>query len=318
MPSGDDLVLLTGTANIKLAEEVGKILKKPVFQTVTQFADGEKRIVIPANLRRKEVYIIQPTCPPVDSNIMELLFIIDAARRASAEEITAVIPYFGYSRQDRKEKPRVPISASLTANLIEFTGADRIVTIDLHSEQEQGFIRKPWDNLFGSFSIVPILKKELSKNLVIASPDKGGVAKSTFYSDKLGAEGIAIVFKQRDLNKENVSESLDMIGDVKGKDVLLVDDMIDTAGTICNAANLIADRGARSVSAAATHGIFSEPALDRISRSALEKVYVTDTVPLKPEALSNPKIKIVSVANLLAEAISRIHTGESISEGLIK
>ena len=318
MPNGHDLVLLTGTANPKLAEEVGKLLKKEVFQTVAQFADGEKRIVIPANLRRKEVYIIQSTCPPVDSNIMELLFIIDAARRASAAEITAVIPYFGYSRQDRKDRPRVPISASLTAGLIEYAGADRVVTVDLHSEQEQGFIRKPWDNLYGSYVLSPALKQKFDKNLIIASPDKGGVAKSTFYSDKLNAGGIAIVFKQRDVYKENVSETLDMIGDVKGKDVLLVDDMIDTAGTICGAANLIADRGAKSVSAAATHGLFSEPALDRINRSALREVYVTDTVPLRSEVLSNPKIRVVSSAKLLAEAIDAVHSGDSISEKLIR
>lgn len=317
MPNENGFVLLTGTANIKLAKDIGKILGKTVHETVSIFADGEKRIIIPENLRKRDVFIIQPTCPPVDSNIMELFLIIDAAKRSSASEISIIIPYFGYSRQDRKDRPRVPISASIIAKLIEYAGADRIVTVDIHSEQEPGFVEIPWDNLYGSYSMLPELKKHFKSNLVVASPDKGGVPKATFYAELLDAENIAIVFKERDVSKNNQSEALDMIGNVSGKDVLLVDDMIDTAGTICNAANLIKSKGARTVCAASSHGLFSPPALEKIEQSVLEQIFITDTVPLRKEILENPKIKIISVAPLLAEAIKCIHNGDSMSEKLI-
>lgn len=316
--SENGYVLLTGTANLKLAQEIGKILGKEVDETVTTFADGEKRVKIPENLRRRNVFIIQPTCPPTDSSIMELLLIIDAAKRSSASEITALIPYFGYSRQDRKDRPRVPISAALIARLIEYAGADRILTIDIHSEQESGFVEIPWDNLYGSYSFLPFLKKHFQgSNLVIASPDKGGVPKASFYGELLDASGIAIVFKERDLNQANQSKALDIIGDVSGKDVLIIDDMIDTAGTLVDAANLLMQKGAKSVSVAATHGLFSGSALERIAKSPLDKIFITDTVPLKPELLKNPKVTVVSVAKLLAEAIECIHSGESMSEKLI-
>lgn len=317
MPNNNGFVLLTGTANLKLAKEIGKILKKEVHETVSTFADGEKRIVIPENLRRRDVFIIQPTCPPVNDNIMELFLIIDAAKRSSASEVSAIIPYFGYSRQDRKDRPRVPISASIIARLIEYSGADRIVTVDIHSEQEPGFVEIPWDNLYGSFSFLPELKKHFKSNLVVASPDKGGVPMATFYAELLDASGIAIVFKERDVSKSNKSEALDMIGDVKGKDVLLVDDMIDTGGTICNAANLLKSRGASRVCAASTHGLFSNPALERIKQSALEQIFITDTVPLREEILENPNFKIISVASLLSEAIKCIYNGDSMSAKLI-
>lgn len=317
MPNDNGFVLLTGTANLKLAKEIGKFLKREVYETVTEFADGEKRIIIPENLRKRDVFIIQPTCPPVNDNLVELFLIIDAAKRSSASEVSAIIPYFGYSRQDRKDRPRVPISASLVARLIEFSGADRILTIDIHSEQEPGFVEIPWDNLYASYSFLPVLKKTFSKDLVIASPDKGGVLKATFYADLLDAEGIAIVFKERDVSSKNQSKALDMIGDVEDKDVLLVDDMIDTAGTICEAAKLIKERGAKTVSAVATHGLFSDPAPERIAKSALDKIFITDTVPIRREILGNPKFTIVSVAPLLSEAISCIYNGDSMSEKLI-
>lgn len=317
MPNSNGFVLLTGTANLKLAKDIGKILQQEVHETVSIFADGEKRIIIPENLRRREVFIIQPTCPPVDSSIMELLLIIDAAKRSSASEVSVVIPYFGYSRQDRKDRPRVPISASLVARLIEFAGADRIVTIDIHSEQEPGFVEIPWDNLYGSYSMLPELKKHFKSDLVVASPDKGGVPKATFYAELLDAQSIAIVFKERNISKSNESAALGMIGNVKGKDVLLVDDMIDTAGTICNAANLIKSRGARKVCAASSHGLFSDPALQRIKESALEQIFLTDTVPLRKEVLENPNFKVISVAPLLAEAIKCIYNGDSMSAKLI-
>lgn len=317
MPNSNGFVLLTGTANLKLAKDIAKFLGKNVDETVSVFADGEKRIIIPENLRKRDVFIIQPTCPPVDSNTMELLLIIDAAKRSSASEISALIPYFGYSRQDRKDRPRVPISASLMARLIEFAGADRILTIDIHSEQEPGFVEIPWDNLYGSYSLLAELKKQFKSNLVIASPDKGGVPKATFYSDLLKAEGLAIVYKERDAEKTNVSKALDLIGEVEGKDVLIVDDMIDTAGTICEAAKLIKSKGAKSVSAAATHGLFSDPAPKRIEEAGFEKIFVTDTVPIRQDLRKNPKVFVVSVAPLLAEAIKCIHYGYSMSEKLI-
>lgn len=317
MPNSNGFVLLTGTANLKLAKEVGVILGKAIHETVTTFADGEKRVIIPENLRRRDVFIIQPTCPPVDSNLMELLLMIDAAKRSSASEVSAIIPYFGYSRQDRKDRPRVPISASLVARLIEFAGADRVVTIDIHSEQEPGFVEIPWDNLYGSYSFLPELKMHFKSDLVVASPDKGGVPKATFYAELLNAKNIAIVFKERSVAKSNESEALDMIGNVRGKDVLLVDDMIDTAGTICNAANLIKDRGAARVCAASTHGLFSGTALQTIKQSALEQIFITDTVPLREEILKNPNFKIISVAPLLAEAIKCIYNGDSMSDKLI-
>ncbi len=317
MANDNGFVLLTGTANLKLAQDIAKILGQNADETVTTFADGEKRIIIPENLRKRDVFIIQPTCPPVDSNIMELFLIIDAAKRSSASEVTAVIPYFGYSRQDRKDRPRVPISASIIARLIEYSGADRILTIDIHSEQEPGFIEIPWDNLFGSYSLLPILKENFSKNLVVASPDKNGVPRATFYGELLDAEGIAIVFKERDVHKANESKALGMIGEVEGKDVLLVDDMIDTGGTIVEAANLLKERGAKSISVAATHGLFSDPAPQRIADSPIDKIFITDTVPIREEMLKNPKVVVISVAKLLAEAIKCIYNGDSMSEKLI-
>lgn len=315
--NNNGFVLLTGTANINLTKDIAAYLKQPVHGTVTTFADGEKRIIIPENLRKRDVFIIQPTCPPVNDNLVELFLMIDAAKRSSASEVSAIIPYFGYSRQDRKDRPRVPISASIIARLIEFAGADRILTIDIHSEQEPGFVEIPWDNLYASYSLLPELKKQFRSNLVIASPDKGGVLKATFYASLLDAEGIAIVYKERDVVKKNESKALDIIGNVLGKDVLIVDDMIDTGGTIVEAANLIKKRGAKSVSAAATHGLFSNPALEIINQSPLNQIFITDTVPLKKEALKNPKIKVVSVAPLLAEAIKCIYNGDSMSEKLI-
>lgn len=318
MAKSNGFILLTGTANLKLAKDIAKFLGQNVDETVTEFADGEKRIVIPENLRRRDVFIIQPTCPPTDPNLMELLLIIDAAKRSSASEISAIVPYLGYSRQDRKDRPRVPISVALASGLIEYAGADRILTIDIHSEQEPGFVKIPWDNLYASYTLLPVLKKRFKgENLIIASPDKGGVTKATFYLHHLRADGLAIVFKVRDVYRENVSEALDMIGDVKGKDVLIVDDMIDTAGTIVGAANLLKDRGAKSVSAAATHGLFSPPALERINKSAIDEVFITDSVPLREEITDNSKFKVVSVAPLLAKAIQCIYNGDSISEKLI-
>lgn len=313
-----DFVLLSGTSNLALAEKIGQILGKEVYKPVSKFADGEIRVQIPVNIRRGSVVIIQPTCPPdIDGSILELLLMIDAARRASAEEIIVMMPYFGYARQDRKDRPRVPVSASLIANLIRIAGADKICTLDIHSDQSQGFVQIPWDNLYGSYCLVPRLEKENLKNLVVASPDKGGVPIATAYAKRLGADGVAIVYKERDVHAINQSEALDLIGNVKGKTVLLVDDMIDTARTLVNAAKLLKEKGAETIWAAATHGVLSSDATQRIEDSPIEKIIITDSIPQSEAVLKNPKFEVISVASLLAEAIQRIESGESISEKLI-
>lgn len=306
--------ILTGTANIPLARAIGRILKKEIQETAGTFGDGETRIVLQGNMRRRDTFIVQPTSPNVNINLMQLLLMIDAARRSSAGEITAVMPYFGYARQDRKDQPRVPISAARVARMIQNAGADRIVTLDIHSEQEAGVVDIPWDNLYASSELIPIIKEKGLTNLVVASPDKGGTARATAYAKRLGASGVAMVYKERDTEVANHSEALDMIGRVEDSDVLIVDDIIDTAGTIVNAAKLLMSRGARSVSVAATHGLFSNPALERISDSFISQIFVTDSVYLKPEVLSNPKIQVISVAPLLSEVIKRLYVGESLSE----
>ena len=310
-------ILLTGTANLKLAQDIAKYLGQNVDETVSAFADGEKRIIIPENLRKRKVFIIQPTCPPVDSNLMELLLIIDAAKRSSASEISVVIPYFGYSRQDRKDRPRVPLSAALVAGMIEYAGADRILTVDIHSEQEPGFVKIPCDNLYASYSLFPVLKSHFKDRMVVVAPDKGGVLKATFYAEHLKADGMAIIFKERDVQRTNESKALDMVGDVKGQDVLIVDDMIDTAGTIVEATAILKSKGARRVYVAATHGVFSDPAPKVIAESAIDKIFITDTIPIRKEMLNSPKLQVVTVAPLLAEAIKCIDSGNSISEKLI-
>ncbi len=314
----DDYILLTGRANPELARSIATYLGKKLCEPISIFSDGEIRVKGIPNLRRRHVFIIQPTSPvSVNSHIMELLFMIDAAKRASAREVVAVIPYFGYSRQDRKEMPRVPISASVVAKAIEHTGADRILTVDIHSEQAEGFVRIPWDNLYGSYSLITTLRKLETKNLVVASPDKGGMVRATGYTRLLNTTDLAIVYKERDVIVNNKSKALGMIGNVEGKDVLLVDDMIDTAGTIVNAANYMKQKGAKHVYATATHALFSGDALKRVEASAIEKVVVTDSITISETVKNHPKITIVSIAPLIAEAMKRIRTGESISKDLI-
>ncbi len=312
-----DFILLTGRANPGLAEAVGKILKVEVTCPISVFSDGEIRVRIKPNLRRRKVFIIQSTSIPVNDHIMELALMADAAKRASASEVTAVIPYFGYARQDRKEMSRVPISSSAVASLLINAGIDRILTLDIHSEQLEGSIKQPWDNLYGSYSILPALQERKMRNLVVASPDKGGFLRAAGYAKLLNAEGMAIAYKDRDLSVNNVSETVNIIGEVKDKDVLLVDDMIDTAGTIVHAANFIKEKGARSVRVAATHGLFSGEALHKINDSAIEEVIISDSIKPRDEVKNNNKVAIVTVAPLLAEAIKRIRTGESISKALI-
>jgi ribose-phosphate pyrophosphokinase len=313
----NDVVILTGRSNPELAKAVGGLLQLPVDKPVSLFSDGEIRVRIAPNLRQKKVFILQSTSTPVNDYVMELLFMIDAAKRASAAEITVVLPYYGYARQDRKEMARVPISASVVASMLSHAGADRIVTFDIHSEQQLGFIQKPWDNLYGSYALLPKLQEKKSSHFVVAAPDKGGMLKAAGYAKLLGAAEIAVVYKKRDIMLNNVSNTLAMIGDVQGRDVLIVDDMIDTAGTIVNAANYLKKKGANRVFVTATHGVFSGSALAKITESAIEEMIITDTIAHKEAVINHPKITIVSVSPILAEAIGHIVCGESIGKYLI-
>ncbi len=309
--------LFTGKSNPELAYNIAELLGKELFHPISVFSDGEIRVKLPENVRRHHVFIIQPTCTPVSDSLLELIFMIDAAKRSSADEITAVIPYFGYARQDRKEMPRVPISASVVANILENAGVDRIVTLDIHSEQQQGFVKIPWDNLYGSYSLIPEIKKRKLKNLVVASPDKGGMTRATGYAKLLGVDDIALVYKERDVAVNNKSDASAMIGDVKGRDVLMVDDMIDTGGTVVHAAEFLKKQGASKVIICATHGIFSGSAPEKFKSDAVDEVIVTDSIPLRPEMRENKRVSVVSVAGLLSRAIQKIESGDSLSRDLI-
>lgn len=309
----DDPILLTGKAHVGLARDIAKILGLDLHEPISIFSDGEIRVRVSPNMRRRHVFIIQPTAPRVNDSIMEILFMIDAAKRASASEVSVIIPYFAYSRQDRKEMPRVPISSSVVAQMLEQSGASRVVTVDIHSEQQQGFVQIPWDNLYGSYALLPAIKSEKLEGMVVASPDKNGMHRATGYAKLLNASGVALVYKQRDVTLNNESTALAMIGDVKDKNVIIVDDMLDTGGTIVHAADFLKKEGAKSIRVAVSHGVFSSDALEKISNSSIDRVIITDSIEQRPEVAKNPKIKIASVAPLLAEAIKRIDTGESIS-----
>ncbi len=304
MPDG--IRLITGNANPDLAKKVSDYLKIPLTETtVTTFSDGEIMVQIKENIRGSDAFVIQSTCTPVNKNLMELLLIIDALKRASARRITAVIPYYGYARQDRKVQPRVPISAKLVANLITVAGANRVLTIDLHAGQIQGFFDIPVDHLFAIPVILDYLRRNnLLENIIVVSPDAGGTERARVFAKKIDAP-LAIVDKRRDA--PNVSKVMHVIGDVKDKDALLIDDMIDTAGTITQAALALKEKGANRVFAAATHGVLSGPAIDRLNASVLEKVIITDTIPAKSKKEKCEKIEILTVAHLLGEAIKSIN-----------
>ncbi|MSP62291.1 MAG: ribose-phosphate pyrophosphokinase [Myxococcales bacterium] len=305
------LTIFSGNAHRDLAEAICRCVEaRPGAAEVTRFSDGEIYVEIGENVRGVNCFVVQPTCSPVNDNLLELLIMIDALKRASAGSIVAVMPYFGYARQDRKVKPRTPISAKLVADLVGAAGADRVVAIDLHAGQIQGFFNLPVDHLFAMPVMIDYLKSNTSKDSVIVSPDAGGVERARAYAKRLGSS-LAIIDKRR--SSPNVSEVMNIIGDVKGRDAIIVDDMIDTAGTLAQAAKGVMDAGARSVSACATHGVLSGPAISRIEASALTQVIVTDTIPLRPEAKACKKIVQLSVARLLGEAIKRIHHGDSIS-----
>jgi ribose-phosphate pyrophosphokinase len=309
MPDG--IQLLTGNANRELAEKVSKFIGIPLTDTtVTTFSDGELMVQINENVRGSDIFVIQPTCTPVNNNIMELLLIIDALKRASARRITAVIPYYGYARQDRKVLPRVPISSKLIADLITTAGAHRILTIDLHASQIQGFFNIPVDHLYAAPVLNEYFKTGKFNDLVVVSPDAGGVERARSFAKRLSAS-LAIIDKRRET--ANVSKVMYVIGDVKGKDAILLDDMIDTAGTITQAAQAIMDNGAKRVLAACSHAVLSGPAIKLINESPLEAVVTTDTIPLSEKMAACGKLKVMSVSKLLAEAIRRIHDESSVN-----
>ncbi|HUP37554.1 MAG TPA: ribose-phosphate pyrophosphokinase [Candidatus Limnocylindria bacterium] len=306
-----ELKLFSGNANRPLAEEIAKTLQLPLGDAdVSRFSDGEVYVQINENVRGQDVFVIQPTCPPVNDHLMELLVMIDAFKRASARRITAVLPYYGYGRQDRKVQPRVPITAKLVADLLTAAGAQRLLAVDLHAGQIQGFFNIPVDHLFAAPPVIidHLAKKDLS-DPVLVSPDAGGVERARALAKRLKA-GLAIIDKRRDGN--NVAQFMHLIGDVRGRDAVIVDDMIDTAGTMIQAVDALRREGAKRVLACAVHGVLSGPAITRIKESILEEVIITNTVPLTPER-QLAKIRVLSVAPLLAEAIRRIHDEESVS-----
>lgn len=305
------LRLLSGSANVPLAQEVARYLGMDLGPMVRKrFADGELYIQIQESIRGCDVYLLQPTCRPVNDHLMELLIMIDACRRASARQITAVIPYYGYARADRKTAGRESISAKLVANLITQAGANRILAMDLHSAQIQGYFDIPLDHVYGSPVILDYLESKQLSDIVVVSPDVGGVARARAFAKKLNDAPLAIIDKRRQAH--NVAEVMNVIGDVRGKTAVLVDDMIDTAGTISEGARLLKQEGARQVYACVTHAVFSPPAIERLSSGIFEEVIVTNTLPM-PEDLRFPQLTVLSVANLLGETIWRIHEDSSVS-----
>jgi len=304
--------IFSGNANPKLAQDIATHLETPLAKSrTTRFSDGESFVEINENVRGVDAFVIQPTCSPVNDNVMELLIMCDALRRASAGSINAVIPYYGYARQDRKVAPRTPITSKLVADLLTAAGVTRVVTVDLHAGQIQGFFNIPVDHLFAMpVMLEDYLKKNFDASAVFVSPDAGGVERARAYSKRINAS-LAIIDKRRE--RANESEVMNLIGDVKGRPCVVLDDIIDTAGTLCNAAKALMSKGATKVVGVATHGVLSGPAIQRIVDSPLAEVVVTDTIPLSPAAEASGKIKQVSIAKLLGEAIKRIHSSDSVS-----
>jgi ribose-phosphate pyrophosphokinase len=307
------MMVFSGNANPRLAEKVVRHLNIPLGKAlVGQFSDGEVQVEILENVRGKDVFIIQPTCRPTNDNLMELSIMCDALRRASAWRITTVIPYFGYSRQDRRVRSaRVPISAKVVANMLTVAGANRILTVDLHADQVQGFFDVPVDNVYASPVLLGDIWRQKYENLIVVSPDVGGVVRARALAKRLDDAELAIIDKRRP--RANVSQVMHIIGDVAGKTCLIVDDMVDTAGTLCKAADALKEHGAMRVVAYATHPVLSGPAIENISNSSLDELVVTDTIPLTPEADACENIRQLSVAGVLAETIHRINREESVS-----
>jgi ribose-phosphate pyrophosphokinase len=306
-----DLKIFSGRAHPALAREICAYLAIPLGElTLYNFSDGEDYCQIDENVRGADVFVVQPTCSPVNDHVMELLILLDAFRRSSASRITAVMPYFGYARQDKKDKPRVPIAAKLMADLLTAAGADRILTMDLHAAQIQGFFNIPVDHLFAAPVILDAIRRLEPEELVIVSPDVGGLTRARAIAKRLDAS-LAVIDKRR--TGKNETEILNVVGDVEGKDALILDDIIDTAGTLVQAEEALRRQGARRTYAAAVHGVFSGPAIERIEASKLQRLLVTNTIPVDAAMARCPRIQALSVAPLLGEAIQRIHDGASVS-----
>jgi ribose-phosphate pyrophosphokinase len=307
------MVLVSGTSNPTLSKKISEFLDVPLVNPqIRRFANGEIYCEIDKNVRGADVFVLQSTCAPVNENLMELLIIVDALKRASAKSITAVVPHYGYSRQDRKSAPRTPITAKLVADMMTVAGTSRVVTMDLHAGQIQGFFNIPFDNIFASPVLLEYVEKNLDRsNLITVSPDAGGVERVRFYAKKLNAD-LALIDKRR--TGPNVAEAMNVIGDVNGKDCIIFDDMIDTAGTLIQAVKALRKNGAKKIYAAATHPVFSDPAIERIAEcDELEAVIVTDTIPLSIAAQKLDKIKVVTTADILAKAIHRTFNHDSVS-----
>jgi len=302
--------IFTGNANKKLAADICRHMNIELSKAeVRTFSDGEIFVEIGENVRGNDIFVIQPTCTPVNDHLMELVIMVDALRRASARRITAVLPYYGYARQDRKVAPRVPITAKVVAEMLMVVGVRRVLTMDLHAGQIQGFFNIPVDNLYAA----PILLKHISSNfdeVVMVSPDAGGVERTRAFAKRLNAD-LAIIDKRRE--RANVCAAMNVIGDVAGKTAILLDDMVDTAGTLCSAADILMEKGAKEVHACCSHGVLSGPAIDRLEASQIKQLVITDSVPLRENALQSKKIKVLSVAELLGNAISCIHSEDSVS-----
>jgi ribose-phosphate pyrophosphokinase len=305
------MLVFSGRANPSLAENICKYLDIPLGKTVIRdFSDKEIYVRIEENVRGRDVFVVQSTCFPGNTNLMELLIMIDALRRSSARRITAVVPYYGYARQDRKNEPRVPITSKLVADLLETAGTDRVLTVDLHAGQIQGFFNIPVDHLFAMNVLIDYVRKLALPNLIVISPDAGGVERARAYAKRLDSS-LAIIDKRRDIPNE--AKAMNIIGDVKGKVAFIVDDMIDTAGTLMEATDALLGAGAKEVHACCSHPVLSGPAAERISNSPLKSIVTTDSIPLGEELARIPKIKVLSVASLLGEAILRIHEETSVS-----
>jgi ribose-phosphate pyrophosphokinase len=310
-PVTKPFAIFSGNANRELAEAVCKHLGEPLGKaSVTRFADGEVYVEIDQNVRGVNCFVIQPTCTPVNDNLMELLVMTDALKRSSAKPIVAVMPYFGYARQDRKTKPRTPISARLAADLLTAAGVHRVLAIDLHAGQIQGFFNIPVDHIYAMPVMMEHLRGRFGSDAVIVSPDAGGVERARAFSKRLHA-GLAIIDKRRPA--PNVAELVHIIGDVKDRDAIIIDDMVDTAGTLCAAAKGLTAQGARGVYACITHGLLSGRAIECIGASTIKELIITDSIPPRAEVRASPKVRVLSVAPLLAEAVKRIHLGDSLS-----
>lgn len=308
----NDLKIVTGSANPELAKAICNHLGCQLTPALaTTFSDGETRVEISDNVRGDDVFVVQPTCAPVNDNLMQLCLMLDALKRASAGRITAVIPYFGYARQDRKVSPRAPISAKMVSDFLRVAGAQRVVTVDLHAGQIQGFFDCPVDNMYAAPVMLDYIRQLPAKDIVIVSPDAGGVERARAFAKRLDA-GLAIIDKRRD--RPNQAQAMHVIGDVKDKFAVMVDDMIDTAGTLCAGAEVLRKYGAGEIIACAAHGVLSGPAIDRLNASNdLSQILITDTIPLGNKAEACPKLKTLSVAALLGKTIHNIHTGSSVS-----